>query len=94
MRLRPDLAKAYSNLKRSIADRNGQLPPDYTDRKKTFVDLIADIAALQSNPVTICKSIVRYIESGAEKGRMDFAYHDKWLQALEKEALRLGAAIY
>lgn len=91
MRLRPDLTKAYSDLKRSIADRDGLLPPDYTDRKKIFVDFIADIAASQSNQTAVCKSIIRYIESGAEKGRMDSAYHHKWLRALEKEALRLGA---
>jgi GrpB-like predicted nucleotidyltransferase (UPF0157 family) len=94
MRLRPDLAKAYSNLKRGIADRDGQLPPDYTDRKKTFVDLIADIAVLQSDPVTICKSIVRYIASGDEKDGFDVGYHKKWMHALEKEAQRLGVALY
>ena len=91
MRLRPDLAKAYSDLKRSIADRDGLLPPDYADRKKLFVDSIADIAASHCNQVAVCKSIIRYIESGAEKGTMDFTYHHKWLRALEKEALQLGA---
>jgi GrpB-like predicted nucleotidyltransferase (UPF0157 family) len=93
MRLRPDLAEAYSNLKRSIADRDGQLPPDYADRKKIFVDLIADIAVLQSSQSVTCKSICRYIHSHAEAGRMDFVYHRKWLRALEKEALRLRALI-
>lgn len=93
MLLRPDIAKAYSNLKRSIADKDGKLPADYAGRKASFVDLIADIAVLQSDRTAICKSIALYKNPILESNGLDFTYHNQWVQTLEKEALRLGVVI-
>lgn len=90
MRLRPDLARAYSSLKQSIANREGQLPPDYAARKALYVDSIADIAVLQSDPTAAGKSIAPYIHINAEKDELEITYHDRWMQVLEEEALRLG----
>ena len=90
MRVRPDLAKAYSELKRSIADRGGQLPSDYADRKKKFVDLIADAAVLQLDSMGICKSIALYKNPNVGKDELEIAYHDQWVEALENQAVRLG----
>lgn len=90
MRLRPDLAKAYSSLKRSIAGPDGQLPPDYAERKKSYVDLIADIAVLQSDMTPACESIARYDDPGADEGTFDMAYHEQWMQTLQRHKLRMG----
>lgn len=90
LRVRPDLARTYANLKRSIADRDGQLPADYAGRKASYVDLIADVAVLQSDPTGVYKSIAPYMNPDSETDRLDVAYHEKWVQALQKEALLPG----
>ena len=86
MRVRPDLAKAYANLKRSIADPDGQLPTDYADRKASYVDLVADIAVLQSDPAAGYKSIPPYMSPDAMTDDLEIVYHDQWVRALENDA--------
>ena len=57
MRGRPDLANAYSDLKRSIAGEDGRLPANYAVKKASFVDTIADAAVLLSDPTAVYKSV-------------------------------------
>lgn len=92
MRLRPDLANAYSELKRSIADHDGQLPPDYAERKALYVDLIADIAVLRSDTTPACEAIARYDDLVADEGTFDMAYHEQWMQTLQRQKLRMCVA--
>lgn len=89
MRMRPDLARAYANLKRRIASRDGQLPADYARKKASYVDLIADIAVLQSDPAAAYSSIARYMSPNAGNDDLENAYHDQWVEALETETLAL-----